>query len=157
MVNFSVPIKYNISVYSKLWQAKERLLAFSLSSVILVTWRKFIVTSSIHMKNMVLFVLLSSVHFVKRTNIVFHLMWWKTLRTSPARVRIGNTNSVSVSKLTLQSYYLTCSTRELDNGIIASHRSRTQAGQQMNYHSCIAEIKSGYLRAFDDWFCFFTR
>ena len=104
-------IKYNISVYSKLWQAKERLLAVSLSSVILGTWRKFIVTSSIHMKNMVLFVLLSSVHFVKRTNIVLHLMWWKTLRTSPARVRIGNSNSVSVSKLTLQSYYFTCSTR----------------------------------------------
>ena len=104
-------IKYNISVYSKLWQAKERLLAVSLSSVILGTWRKFIVTSSIHMKNMVLFVLLSSVHFVKRTNIVFHLMWWKMLRTSPARVRIGNTNSVLVSKLTLQSYYFTSSTR----------------------------------------------
>ena len=104
-------IKYNISVYSKLWQAKERLLAVSLSSVIFGTWRKFIVTSSIHMKNMVLFVLLSSVHFVKRTNIVFHLMWWKMLRTSPAKVRIGNTNSVLVSKLTLQSYYFTCSTR----------------------------------------------
>ena len=45
-------IKYNISVYSKLSQAKGRLLAFtgSLSSVILVTWRKFIVTSSIHVK-----------------------------------------------------------------------------------------------------------
>ena len=38
-------IKYNISVHSKLC-----LLAFSLSSVILFTWRKFIVTSSIHMK-----------------------------------------------------------------------------------------------------------
>ena len=38
-------IKYNISVHSKLC-----LLAFSLSSVILFTWRKFIVTSSIHTK-----------------------------------------------------------------------------------------------------------
>lgn len=38
-------IKYNISVHSKLC-----LLTFSLSSVILFTWRKFIVTSSIHMK-----------------------------------------------------------------------------------------------------------
>ena len=104
-------IKYNISVYSKLWQAKERLLAFSLSSVILVIWRKFIVTSSIHMKKYGSFVLLSSVHFVKRTNIVLHFMWWKMLRTSPARVRIGNSNSVLVSKLTLQSYYFTCSTR----------------------------------------------
>lgn len=99
-------IKYNISVHSKLC-----LLAFSLSSVILFTWENLLLHLQSIWKNMVLFVLLSSVHFVKRTNIVFHLMWWKMLRTSPARVRIGNTNSVLVSKLTLQSYYFTSSTR----------------------------------------------
>ena len=99
-------IKYNISVHSKLC-----LLAFSLSSVILFTWEHLLLHLQSIWKNMVLFVLLSSVHFVKRTNIVFHLMWWKMLRTSPARVRIGNTNSVLVSKLTLQSYYFTSSTR----------------------------------------------